>query len=94
MNNSDNISRALRLQAWAATERVEAVRRAEGLRDILTPLAEAGHSLRYIAENLNRQDIPTVQGKKWHAEGIKRTLQRLEIWSPAGSGSGWRRQAA
>lgn len=37
-----------------------------------------GHSLRKIAENLNRDNIPTQNGKQWHAMTVKNILDGIE----------------
>ena len=53
----------------------EALARAEGLRPILTELADM--SARGIAEELNRRGIPTPAGGRWHAMQIIRVRERL-----------------
>lgn len=59
--------------------RREANVRAEGFRDLLTPMVLAGCSAREIAEKLNERGICTSRGSKWHSKTILRVIRRLGI---------------
>jgi Recombinase len=53
----------------------EAQERAEQLRPIFAKLA--GRSLRAMATALNKREVPTPTGGRWHAVTVKRVLERL-----------------
>jgi hypothetical protein len=52
-----------------------AAERAEALRPVFAELS--GLSARKAAEELNRRDIPTAAGRKWHAVQVIRVRERL-----------------
>lgn len=55
----------------------EARRRAERVRELVTPMRDQGASLRAIAEALNRSGVSTARGGQWQASQVQRTLARL-----------------
>lgn len=64
------------LNAKGIQNRAQAQARAEALRPILTELA--GLSARSIAAELNARQVPTPNGRPWHAVTVIRVQRRLE----------------
>jgi DNA invertase Pin-like site-specific DNA recombinase len=56
----------------AAREKAQETRLA--LRGEVLRLRKEGRSLRAIADELNRRDIPTARGREWHASSIRKIL--------------------
>lgn len=52
---------------------------AEAIRDLPEPLASQGHTLRYIAEWLNRRRVVGPQGGIWYPTSVARALDRLGL---------------
>jgi DNA invertase Pin-like site-specific DNA recombinase len=61
----------------AERNRMEADRRAEELRPIISPMVEAGMSLTEIARQLTFKGIKPVRGRRFHAEQVKAIVLRL-----------------
>jgi DNA invertase Pin-like site-specific DNA recombinase len=52
--------------------------RAAQLRPVLADLQGQGLSLRKVADTLNAQGVPTVNGGRWHLRSVQRVLDRLD----------------
>jgi DNA invertase Pin-like site-specific DNA recombinase len=63
------------LNAGGIKNRDEALQRAEQLRPVFAELAGLSH--RKVAVELNRRNIATPAGGRWHAVTVKRVLSRL-----------------
>jgi DNA invertase Pin-like site-specific DNA recombinase len=64
----------------AAKNREEAEKRAQGLAQVVSDIKASGHtSIRAIAAELNRQDVPTAKGGKWHIASVQRLLKRISV---------------
>ena len=47
----------------------------EKIRPLIEPLQRQGLSYREIARELNRRDVPTLHGKRWHQVTVARMLE-------------------
>jgi len=78
-----NTTARLKFEAMAANQRLrlhtQAMDSAESLRHLLEPLVSQGHSLRYIAEFLNRSGVETATGVPWSAKTVSRVICRLAL---------------
>lgn len=45
--------------------------------DLIAGLRSDGHSLRSIADRLNESGVPTPQGRRWYASGVRNYLNRI-----------------
>jgi DNA invertase Pin-like site-specific DNA recombinase len=63
----------------APTYRAQAMKRAVGLKPVLSELQAQGLSARGIAGELNRRAVPTPAGGQWHAQTVIRALQRIMV---------------
>ena len=54
---------------------VHFAQRAEALAPVLRVLKERGLSLRAIAAELAKREVPTANGGKWHALGVRNLLR-------------------
>ena len=57
----------------------EAVRRAETLRGVITPMVEQGLSLRSMAEALNNAGHKTERNSEWNHKTVGRVVERLGL---------------
>jgi len=57
----------------------EAVKRAEALRGVLTPMASSGQSLRQMADALNAAGHRTERGSEWSHKTVGRMVERLGL---------------
>ena len=65
----------------AIANRVNAQKRAEAYRWFLAPLADSGLSLRELARTMNAYCFkPPIGDGQWHANTVRRTLQRLGLY--------------
>jgi DNA invertase Pin-like site-specific DNA recombinase len=55
----------------------QATERAKSLESIVVPLRDNGATLREIATGLNSAGVKTPRGGEWHAQQVKRLLERL-----------------
>jgi DNA invertase Pin-like site-specific DNA recombinase len=62
-----------RLRA-AQAARAKALEQREAQRGEVVNLRKGGRSLRAIADDLNRRDIPTARGRQWHASSVRKIL--------------------
>lgn len=78
LGNPDNATAEGRLKGTQEASRVRielANRRASDLAPVIADIRESGaSSLRQIAAELNRRDIPTARGGKWSAVQVSRVL--------------------
>src|SRR4051812_35259624 len=63
----------------ALAYREQAMKRAVGLKPVLSELQARSLSARGIAGELNRRAVPTPAGGKWHAQTVIRALQRIMV---------------
>jgi hypothetical protein len=63
----------------APAYREQAMKRAVGLKPVLSELQAQGLSARGIAGELNRRAVPTPAGGQCHAQTVIRTLQRIMV---------------
>lgn len=61
----------------APAYKAEAAERATALAPLLGELQAAGLSARRMADELNRREVATPQGGRWHAQTVIRVLERL-----------------
>jgi DNA invertase Pin-like site-specific DNA recombinase len=59
--------------------RAEAVERARLLAPMLLELQAAGLSARQMAAELTARQVPTMNGGKWHAQTVLRTIDRFAV---------------
>jgi DNA invertase Pin-like site-specific DNA recombinase len=64
-------------EVLAPANRRAADDRARALLPVIRPKIVAGKSLRQIAEELNREGVPTARGGRWHLATVQRLLARL-----------------
>ena len=65
-------------KALAAANKAKALARAKDLRPTIVALrAEGITTVRAVAEALNRRNVPTPKGGKWHPTSVARLLARL-----------------
>jgi DNA invertase Pin-like site-specific DNA recombinase len=70
----------------AADNAAAACAHAEALRPVITEIRKAGvRTVRGIAEELNRRAVPTVRGRRWHANAVNLMLHRLDRTRPTGA---------
>jgi DNA invertase Pin-like site-specific DNA recombinase len=65
-------------QVLAAKNRAEAVTRATELEPVIRYMQSRGYKLLDMAAELNKRKFPTPRGGTWHAQTVKRVVQRLE----------------
>ena len=65
--------------AAARARKGEAVKRAEALRALITPMVAAGQSQRQIAAALNAAGHRTERGSEWSHKTVGRVIDRLEL---------------
>jgi DNA invertase Pin-like site-specific DNA recombinase len=65
--------------ALAQEYREAAISRATDLSEIFSQLSALGYSASAIARDLNRRDVPTAKGRKWHAATVRRVQERLVL---------------
>jgi DNA invertase Pin-like site-specific DNA recombinase len=73
-------ARGVRLGSYGATVlaprmKAEAAQRANALAPMLRELKERGLSLRAIAGELAKREVPTPNGGKWHAQSVRNLLR-------------------
>ena len=66
------IAAARRKAVESASNKAQEARQA--LRGEVVELRNEGRSLRAIADELNRRDIPTARGREWHASSVRKIL--------------------
>lgn len=59
--------------------KANAAARAKKIEGIVTPLRDAGKTLREIADELNRAGVATARGGSWQASQVMRVLDRLGV---------------
>ncbi len=65
-------------RAAVATIQARAQEPAENLQELVADLRSADFtSVRTIADELNRREIPTLRGGRWHATSVGRLLERI-----------------
>jgi DNA invertase Pin-like site-specific DNA recombinase len=62
----------------APAYRAAAMERARQLAPVLAELKDAGMSVRRMAAELMARGIPTPNGAKWHAQTVRRIIDRVE----------------
>jgi len=65
-------------EVLAPANRRAADERARALLPVIRPKLVAGKSLRQIADELNRDGVPTARGGRWHLATVQRLLARLK----------------
>jgi DNA invertase Pin-like site-specific DNA recombinase len=61
----------------APTYRAAAVERARELAPMLAEMKNAGLSVRRMAVELTARGVPTPNGAKWHAQSVRRIIDRV-----------------
>jgi hypothetical protein len=58
--------------------KAEAKARAEQVAHLIREMQRRGYSIRGMATELTRREVPTPRGGRWHPELVKRIVQRLD----------------
>ena len=66
-------------QILAPKYRAEALERAKQLEPVISEFQAKGFSLRRMATELNKRQVKTLRGGKWHPQSVKQVLQRLSL---------------
>jgi DNA invertase Pin-like site-specific DNA recombinase len=64
-------------EVLSAKNREEAYRRAVHLKPVLEELKAKGHSLSWMATELNKRKVPTARGGRWDHSSVRNVFDRL-----------------
>ena len=66
-------------QILAPKYRAEVLDRAKQLEPVISEFQAKRFSLRRMATELNKRQVKTLRGGKWHPQSVKQVLQRISL---------------